>query len=375
MSFAREIQDFFRYFFQLKEEQKTIVFYAESSSYLAYLEGALEELLRRGESVCYVTSDLNDPIFQRASEKLIPLYQQRLLPLFFVLCSSPVVALTLTDLNNFNLRRSANDVKYVYLFHSLVSTIMMYRGGSFDHYDCILCTSPNQIPEIRAREQEASLKAKDLVEGGYYRLERVYAAYRQLPKTRAEKTLVLIAPSWGEKNLLNSGGMDLVELLLSLDYSVIFRPHPELKRLEPEVLERMRDSFQANPNFKLELDVGGDESLLLADVLIVDWSGIAFEYALGTERPVLFLDLPRKVKNPEYQKYDLEPLEVQLRDKLGKVAASLEEVPRVLEELLDYREQFGDELRKLRSEHVFHFGDSSQIAAETILRYAHRPRK
>ena len=38
------------------------------------------------------------------------------------------------------------------------------------------------------------------------------------------------------------------------------------------------------------------------DILISDWSGSAFEFAFGTLRPVIFLDLPKKINNESYIK-------------------------------------------------------------------------
>ena len=33
--------------------------------------------------------------------------------------------------------------------------------------------------------------------------------------------------------------------------------------------------------------------------MVSDWSGVAMEFAFGLERPVLFIDVPRKTNNPE----------------------------------------------------------------------------
>ncbi len=49
-----------------------------------------------------------------------------------------------------------------------------------------------------------------------------------------------------------------------------------------------------------------DDSLLRADVLICDISGIALEYVFGTERPVLFLDVPLKIHNPRFKELEKE---------------------------------------------------------------------
>lgn len=50
---------------------------------------------------------------------------------------------------------------------------------------------------------------------------------------------------------------------------------------------------------------------------MTDWSGIAYEYAFTTKKPVLFVDTPMKVMNPEYQKIDTVPINIWMRDVIG----------------------------------------------------------
>ena len=50
--------------------------------------------------------------------------------------------------------------------------------------------------------------------------------------------------------------------------------------------------------------------MIQAIAIITDWSGIAPEYAYGTERPVIYLDIPQKVVNEQFAELELEPNEV-----------------------------------------------------------------
>ena len=45
-----------------------------------------------------------------------------------------------------------------------------------------------------------------------------------------------------------------------------------------------------------------NSTIFEADLMITDWSGIAYEYAYTTCKPVLFIDTPMKIMNPEYKK-------------------------------------------------------------------------
>jgi hypothetical protein len=61
------------------------------------------------------------------------------------------------------------------------------------------------------------------------------------------------------------------------------------------------------------------DSLLESDVLISDWSAMAIEYALGLGKPVLFVDVPPRVRNPNYAELGIEPMEMRIRRELGTV--------------------------------------------------------
>ena len=55
--------------------------------------------------------------------------------------------------------------------------------------------------------------------------------------------------------------------------------------------------------------------------MISDWSGAALEYSFGLNKPVIFLDLPKKINNPSYKDIDVIPLEVSIREDIGVVAS------------------------------------------------------
>ena len=71
-----------------------------------------------------------------------------------------------------------------------------------------------------------------------------------------------------------------------------------------------------------------------ADLMISDWSGAALEYAFGIERPVLFLDVARKINNPRYVDLGIEPIEARMREQIGAVDGYLFK-PFDMQELID----------------------------------------
>lgn len=371
MKLLKEIVHFYR--FRKISEEKRIIFYAEHKDYYPNFEGIIDELTGKyKETIYYITSDPNDPIFQKTDPLIKAFYIKIFLAFFMSFVKCRVFVMTLTDLNQFHLKRSINPVHYVYVFHSMVSIHMAYLKGAFDYYDSILCVGPYQIKEIRKYEELYKLPAKELVEAGYYRLEKIYSTYQEYlsGKTADEgKTTVLVAPSWGVDNVLESCGEQLVELLLLKGYNVIVRPHPETVRRTPQLINRYDKRFSSNPAFTLERSVASFDSLLKSDILICDLSGVILEYALGTERPVLSLDVPYKIRNKSYKELNIGPFELSVLQKIGTVVSpdELDRVPGVIEKMKSEKEKYRKSIVKLRDENVYDFGDSSKTGAKYII--------
>jgi hypothetical protein len=369
---------YYRRFKKLSVQDRSIVFYAEHSGYYPYFEGIIKKLTDEyNKTLCYITSDRHDPILDNSNPRIKPFYLNRLLPLFMAFVDCRVFGMTLTDLDNYHLKRSVNPVHYVFIPHGLLSTHMVVHHNAYDHYDCILCTGPHRIKEIRRREQLNNLPPKTLIEAGYYRLERIYQEYQDYVRhksSRPDSDTILIAPSWGVANILESCGEELIGLLLREDFQVIVRPHPETVRRNPRLIKQLEERFGKEPNFALEKSVRTLDSLLQADVLITDWSGISLEYAFGTERPVLFLDVPAKINNPRYTEIGIEPLEISIRSEIGVVINpdNLDLIPLKVRELLEKSSSYKKHLAELRNKHIYNFGKSSDIGAKYIMNIVER---
>lgn len=371
--FFRELSDYRRFTKKTPDEDKNIVFYAEHEGYYLNYEGIINELtLIRRQTICYITSNPNDPIFETENQRIKTFYIKKLLVFLMAFLRCRVFVMTLTDLNQLYLKRSLNPVHYVYVYHSMVSTHMMYLPGAFDYYDSILCVGAHHVDELRKYEALNDLPEKQMIEGGYYRLERIYSKYmehREADTSVKRKTTVLIAPSWGNGNVLESFGERLVKMLLHKDLNVIVRPHPETVKRTPELLDQIESKYGENRALTIERSVATDQSLLKADIMICDCSGVALEYAFGTERPVLFLDVPIKIRNEKYKELGIEPVELSLRMEIGIVVSpdDVDSVPEKIETLIKEKEKYRQKISVLREKYVYAFGKSSQIGAEHII--------
>jgi YidC/Oxa1 family membrane protein insertase len=265
-------------------------------------------------------------------------------------------------------------VHYVYLFHSMGSTHMVDHENSFDHYDSLFCAGPHQVAEIRKREEVKNLPARHLFDYGHPRLEEVMELSRRYqPENHdLDPHTVLIAPTWGEESIFNRCGKELIAVLLEAGYRVIMRPHYQSKRQTPDVIAAVRDAFSGHERFEYIDRMGETGSILRSDILVSDWSAMALEYAMGLEKPVLFIDVPPRVRNPNWKELGLEPVEISIRQQLGRILspASLDEAPQVIERLLAEPGQFREQVRELREQKVFRLGHSVPDGAAEIARLA-----
>ena len=259
---------------------------------------------------------------------------------------------------------------YVYVFHSMASTHMIYEPDGFDHYDTVLCVGPYMIDEIRARERGEGLAAKELLEHGYGRLDTIIATAGERPRREApnDPPVVLVAPSWGPHCIFETCGQELVQVLLDAGAEVIARPHPMTSKRTPDAIPALVGRFDDHERFTLDTGIAGQESLHRSDLMVSDWSGAALEYAFGLERPVLFIDVPRKVNNADYGKLGIEPFEAAVRERIGRVVEpdDLGSVPAAVEELIGDAAGFGETLRSVREQSIFNVGTSGAVAARII---------
>jgi YidC/Oxa1 family membrane protein insertase len=367
---------------KLSADWRNIVCYSESGQDWHYFEplvAAINDDLQH--RVTYVTSDPCDPGLSRHHE----LFETTCIPagffltLYFNMQKADVVVLTMMDLDNFQLKKSINPVHYVYLFHALGSTHMVDHADSYDAYDSLFCVGPHHVRELRKREAIAGLEARNLFEYGHPRLESLLTdveSYRQTaPAESSAETnapVVLIAPTWGENSIFNTCGDELTGLLLDAGYHVIVRPHYQTLNLTPGVIEELKSKYGDRDNFEFQDQMGESDTLFRSDVLICDWSAMAIEYALGLEKPVLFVDLPKRVRNPNWQALDIEPLEVAFRTLAGDIVSpqNLGEVPERISRLLENQEEFRQRMADLRSRTVFNIGSSIEKGAMEIARLA-----
>ena len=360
-------------FEKLTNEARSIVFYAENKASINHFRLLISELTEeKNLQICYVTSVKNDPMLSSKNKNIFTFYigDGTARTKFFLTLKAQILIMDMPDLETFHIKRSkVYPVHYVYIFHSMFSIHSYLRKGAIDNYDTIFCVGPHHVNEVRETEKIYELKPKNLVKYGFGRLDTLLQKKENFQVTNSNtRDLIIIAPSYGGNNLLEKCGIKLIEILLKTNFRVMLRPHLRTLRDSTKLIGSINEKFEKNPNFILEKGDIPFDSYHNSKCMISDWSGISLEYAFIFERPVIFIDVPKKVLNPNSSDISLEPIEISIRKKIGHVVSpnNLEEIPLIIKDLEKNAQIFNKQIKEILSMTVYNIGESAKIGAKYI---------
>lgn len=366
----KEKEDYKKFF---KIVNKHLVFYSESNGFYKYYKGIIEYILNNTNlTIHYITSDYNDNIFNLEKENpQIKAYyiEERKLITMMMKMDADVVAMTMPDIENYHIKRSyiRKDIEYVYIQHGMDSVNLAMRTGSMDHYDTVFVTGKHQKQEALKQNEIYNLKDRKIFEWGYCLLDDMILEYKKNKKENKTKT-ILIAPSWQDDNIVDLCLDELLENLKNSNYDIIVRPHPQQVRHEAERFNQMKKYYE-NTNITIQTDFSSNDTVFNSDILITDWSSIAQEFAFATKKPVIFIDTPMKIMNPEYKKLGIEPFNIWAREEMGKLIKldDLNRINSVIDDMVKNKKKYQKKIENLVKEYVYNLGKSSEVGAEYII--------
>jgi hypothetical protein len=285
------------------------VIYNEGSQYANVFKPVLDEFEARGIDMLYLSSDKNDPLLNETHRFVRKEFigEENKAFLRLNMLKANVVLMTTPGLDVYQLKRSKGVRHYAHVLHA-PSDAVMYRLFSIDYFDSILLTGDYQSNDIRVLEQKRSLNAKTLVTVGCTYLDVFAEKIKQIPKEENRPFTVLVSPSWGPSAILSRFGEKLLEPLIKTGFRIIVRPHPQSKKSETGILEKLETKYKASANLIWDYERENIYSLAKSDVMISDFSGIIFDYVFLFDKPVLYV----------MQGFDLRPYDA---DDLGEDAA------------------------------------------------------
>ena len=309
-------------FFNESDYSNQVTFYSETANDWQHLSEIVKELIKKTNfKIFYVCSDKNDYglNFKEKNFNSYLINSKYLLTWLFKNIKTRVMLMTLPDLNQYYLKRSKYLVHYIYVPHTLSSLHSIYRKGAFDYYDTLFCVGPHHIEEAKKIEKIYKLKPKNLIEFGYSKIDSLIADCKKFKKNNDDKLNFLIAPTWGDNCIINNGKViEVIDHIKLLGHNIILRPHPITVKDSSDIINKIISRYEDYPNFTYQPSTDSNETLFKSDVLVSDWSGVAFEFAFGLKKPVLFVDTLRKIKNSDYDKIGIESFEFYAREIIGE---------------------------------------------------------
>lgn len=268
-----------------------LVIFSDDKRYWTIFEPICAELARRGQKVVYLTADKNDPALAHRGEFMDVSFIGEGNKAFakLNLIRARVLLATTPGLDVFQWKRSKQVRYYVHIPHA-ASEVVLYRMFGLDYYDGVLLSGEFQADDIRALEALRHLPAKDLCLVGIPYMDAMKARLLQARPCVSPRKTILLAPSWGEQALFAIHGEAILARLLETDYHIIVRPHPHSFVVEKERLDKLMAAYPASDRLEWNRDADNFTVLQRADLLISDFSGVVFDFALVYDKPVLYTD-------------------------------------------------------------------------------------
>lgn len=268
--------------------------YTDDKRYWNIFEPICKEMNKRGKDVVYMTSSKDDPVFDCGYEHIQPKFigedNKAFAHLNFL--NANILLSTTPGLDVYQWKRSKEVDCYVHIFHA-ASDVTIYRMFGIDYYDSLLISGDYQEKDIRALEALRGLPAKEIETIGLPYMDVMKARLENAApiekKDPAQKT-VLLAPSWGPSAIFSVYGTKILEKLLETGYHIIVRPHPQSFKSEKEMMDKIMAAFPEADQLEWNRDNDNFEVLRHSDVMISDFSGVIFDFALVYDKPVIYTD-------------------------------------------------------------------------------------
>lgn len=270
-----------------------IVIFSEGKQYWNIFNPICRELDKRGVDVVFMTASEEDPAlkndYPHIKAEFIGSGNKAFSRLNFL--NADIVLATTPGLDVYQWKRSREVKSYIHVFHA-AGDITLYRMFGLDYYDSILISGDYQEKQVRDLEALRSLPAKEVVKVGIPYMDEMLFRFKNNPAVtkKNEGITVLLAPSWGPSAILSKYGKNIIDILLKTGYHVIVRPHPQSFISEKDLMEKLMKEYPDSEQLEWNRDADNFEVLKRSDILISDFSGVIFDFALVYDKPVIYAD-------------------------------------------------------------------------------------
>ncbi len=268
-----------------------IAIFSDDKRYWKIFQPICKELSQRGQTVVYMTASPDDPALQvempHFQAEFIGEGNKAFAKLNYL--RADILLSTTPGLDVYQWKRSPEVGCYIHIPHA-ASEITLYRMFGVDYYDAVMLSGQYQEDDLRKLEALRGLPAKELVQIGIPYMDEMAARLEKSGAAPAHPRTVLLAPSWGKSALFSVYGSKIIEILQKTGYHLIIRPHPQSFVSETEMLSKLQAEFPESDTLEWNRDTDNFDVLRRSDILISDFSGVIFDFALIYDKPVIYTD-------------------------------------------------------------------------------------
>ncbi len=283
---------------------KPYVIYSEGKNYWNTFKPVCDEFEKRQLQVAFLTSSKDDPCFSQEYKFVRPEFIGEGNTAFARLnmLSAGIVLATTPGLGVYQWKRSRNVRHYAHVLH-MPNDATTYRLFGLDYYDSVLLSGDYQKKDIRYLEEERGITKKNLITAGCPYLDVLAEKISSVKEEDEHPFTVLVSPSWGNVGVLKRYGEKLLDPLRDTGWRIIIRPHPQSKKSEADMLERLENRYKDDRNIEWDYERDNIYSMKKADIMISDFSGIIYDYTFLCDKPVMYVNA--KMDLMPYDAYDL----------------------------------------------------------------------
>lgn len=283
---------------------KPYAIYSEGKNYWNTFKPVCDEFEARKIPLAFFTSAKDDPCFDQGYQFVKAEFIGEGNAAFARLnmLSAGILLSTTPGLNVYQWKRSRNVKRYAHVLH-MTNDATTYRLFGLDYYDAVLLTGDYQKKDLQYLEEARGVAKKDLVTVGCAYLDVLAQKMDGVPEEKDHPFTVLVSPSWGDVGVLKRYGEKLLDPLSKSGWRIIVRPHPQSKKSEADMLERLEARYKDCPNVEWDYERDNIYSLKKADIMISDFSGIIFDYTFLRDKPVMYVKAGMNLM--PYDAYDL----------------------------------------------------------------------
>ena len=355
---------------KLNENKIPIAIYAESKRYWNIFRPLLDEFEKRQQKIVYLTGSKDDPVFDQNYKYIKGEYLGEGNKVFsrLNLLNASVVLTTTPSLDVFQWKRSNNVDCYIYISHN-PNDITMYRMFGIDHYDALILSGEYLERQARQLEELRHYKPKDIALCGLPFMDEMKKRLDASGEVPPHEKTVLLAPTWGENGLLTKYGERFIDALIATGYKIILRPHPQSFTTEKEMMDRLKAKYTDNDKFSWNRDNDNFEVLRQSDILISDFSGVIFDYALVFDKPIIYTDT--KIDLSPFDAFWLkeEPWTLRILPDLGLKLSEedFDKMKEIIDKCID-DPSFASGRDKARAETWVHIGEGAARSVDFVIK-------